>query len=190
MPLLPPQQWDANRHQGPPRPCKSLTITENLTTNATQTHRLCHTYVRSTTGVSYAPPAYYADRLCERGRCYLRKWLCPDPATRKYWDDKRKKTLADVKREQAEKNKKQAGGQQQDRKGKGKATDKQVVSKKKKSKAERDQEKKEKEELMVLVNKRLETELFADIDARWYVDPVDDEAKERKEWNQDTMYWM
>lgn len=65
-----------------------------------------------------------------------------------------------------------------------------MVSKKKKSKAERDQEKKEKEELMVLVNKRLETELFADIDARWYVDPVDDEAKERKEWNQDTMYWM
>lgn len=33
-----------------------------------QTHRLCYTYVRATMGVSYAPPAYYADRLCERGR--------------------------------------------------------------------------------------------------------------------------
>ncbi|KAF1972478.1 hypothetical protein BU23DRAFT_373868, partial [Bimuria novae-zelandiae CBS 107.79] len=30
------------------------------------TYQLCHTYVRSTAGVSYAPPAYYADRLCER----------------------------------------------------------------------------------------------------------------------------
>ncbi|KAF2024624.1 stem cell self-renewal protein Piwi, partial [Setomelanomma holmii] len=36
------------------------------------THQLCHTYVRATLGVSYASPAYYADRLCERGRCYLR----------------------------------------------------------------------------------------------------------------------
>jgi eukaryotic translation initiation factor 2C len=28
-------------------------------------------------GVSYAPPAYYADRLCERGRNYLRDWFTP-----------------------------------------------------------------------------------------------------------------
>ncbi|OCL01970.1 stem cell self-renewal protein Piwi, partial [Glonium stellatum] len=35
------------------------------------THALCHTYVRATKSVSYAPPAYYADRLCERGRCYI-----------------------------------------------------------------------------------------------------------------------
>lgn len=33
-----------------------------------QTHRLCYTYVRASMGVSYAPPAFYADRLCERGR--------------------------------------------------------------------------------------------------------------------------
>jgi eukaryotic translation initiation factor 2C len=42
------------------------------------THKLCYTYVRATLGVSYAPPAYYADRLCERGRCYLRPWFAPD----------------------------------------------------------------------------------------------------------------
>ncbi|CAO2651958.1 Nn.00g002410.m01.CDS01 [Neocucurbitaria sp. VM-36] len=41
------------------------------------THQLCYTYVRATMGVSYAPPAYYADRLCERGRCYLRNYLAP-----------------------------------------------------------------------------------------------------------------
>ncbi|UPX17281.1 uncharacterized protein EKO05_0007647 [Ascochyta rabiei] len=39
------------------------------------THELCFTYVRTTSAVSYASPAYYADRLCERGRCYLRDFL-------------------------------------------------------------------------------------------------------------------
>lgn len=36
---------------------------------------LCYAFGRSTTGVSYAAPAYLADRLCERGRVYLRPWL-------------------------------------------------------------------------------------------------------------------
>lgn len=43
--------------------------------NPSQTHELCHTYVRAPVSVSYASPAYYADRLCERGRCYLRNFL-------------------------------------------------------------------------------------------------------------------
>ncbi|KAF2851686.1 Piwi-domain-containing protein [Plenodomus tracheiphilus IPT5] len=41
------------------------------------THKLCYTYARATRGVSYAPPAYYADRLCERGRIYLRHFITP-----------------------------------------------------------------------------------------------------------------
>lgn len=36
------------------------------------TFELCFTYGRSTTSVSYVPPAYYADRLCERGSLYLK----------------------------------------------------------------------------------------------------------------------
>lgn len=36
------------------------------------TYELCFTYARANNAVSYAPPAYYADRLCERGRLYLR----------------------------------------------------------------------------------------------------------------------
>lgn len=28
-------------------------------------------------GVSYAAPAYYADRLCERASCYLREFFVP-----------------------------------------------------------------------------------------------------------------
>ena len=38
------------------------------------TMMLCYTFGRSTTGVSYAAPAYIADRLCERGRAYIRTW--------------------------------------------------------------------------------------------------------------------
>ncbi|KAF2740119.1 stem cell self-renewal protein Piwi, partial [Polyplosphaeria fusca] len=39
---------------------------------ANLTHNLCYSYARATTGVSYVAPAYIADRLCERGRVYLR----------------------------------------------------------------------------------------------------------------------
>ena len=40
-----------------------------------QTHELCYSYVRATVGVSYASPAYYADKLCERDRIYLRDFF-------------------------------------------------------------------------------------------------------------------
>lgn len=47
------------------------------------TYALCYTYQRSTTAVSYAPAAYYADRLADRGRQYLKDFLDPDdPETR------------------------------------------------------------------------------------------------------------
>jgi hypothetical protein len=36
------------------------------------THQLCYAFGRATRGVSYVAPAYIADRLCERGRVYLR----------------------------------------------------------------------------------------------------------------------
>lgn len=42
------------------------------------TFKLCYTYARATMGVSYAPPAYYADRLCDRDCAYLRDWFSPD----------------------------------------------------------------------------------------------------------------
>ncbi|KAF2397222.1 Piwi-domain-containing protein [Trichodelitschia bisporula] len=40
------------------------------------THNLCYAYSPATKGISYCAPAYYADRLCTRGRMYLR--LCQD----------------------------------------------------------------------------------------------------------------
>lgn len=36
-----------------------------------QTHNLCYLFGRATKAVSICPPAYYADLLCTRARCYL-----------------------------------------------------------------------------------------------------------------------
>ncbi|KAF2792928.1 Piwi-domain-containing protein, partial [Melanomma pulvis-pyrius CBS 109.77] len=58
-----------------------------------QTHELCYTFVRSTVGVSYAAPAYYADRLCERGRHYLRDYFIKTQQG-KAWQEE----LDDIKR--------------------------------------------------------------------------------------------
>jgi hypothetical protein len=38
------------------------------------THILHSAFGRATTGVLYVAPAYIADRLCEKGRAYLRPW--------------------------------------------------------------------------------------------------------------------
>ena len=35
------------------------------------TYDLCHVYSRADKTVSYAPPAYFADHLCENGKLYL-----------------------------------------------------------------------------------------------------------------------
>src|SRR6202000_759926 len=35
------------------------------------THNLCYLFGRATKAVSICPPAYYADLVCERARCYL-----------------------------------------------------------------------------------------------------------------------
>ncbi|KAF2122712.1 ribonuclease H-like domain-containing protein [Lophiotrema nucula] len=68
--------------QGTARPTRYFVIENGmqLSPQAFQnlTHELCYTYVRATLGVSYASPAYYADRLCERGRAYIRKYLIGD----------------------------------------------------------------------------------------------------------------
>lgn len=39
------------------------------------THAFCYNYARATKGVSYAAPAYYADRLCDRGNHYLHSYM-------------------------------------------------------------------------------------------------------------------
>jgi eukaryotic translation initiation factor 2C len=44
------------------------------------THNLCYLFGRATKAVSICPPAYYADLLCERSRCYLSGVFDPSPA--------------------------------------------------------------------------------------------------------------
>jgi eukaryotic translation initiation factor 2C len=44
------------------------------------THNMCHLFGRATKAVSICPPAYYADLLCERARCYLGRIFEPESA--------------------------------------------------------------------------------------------------------------
>lgn len=43
------------------------------------THRMCYLFGRATKAVSICPPAYYADLVCERSRCYLSSVFDPTP---------------------------------------------------------------------------------------------------------------
>lgn len=43
------------------------------------THRMCYLFGRATKAVSICPPAYYADLVCERARCYLSSVFDPSP---------------------------------------------------------------------------------------------------------------
>jgi eukaryotic translation initiation factor 2C len=51
------------------------------------THALCYIYARATKGVSYCAPAYYADRLCDRGRAWLREFLMGRNFIRQHKDE-------------------------------------------------------------------------------------------------------
>ncbi|EZF29972.1 hypothetical protein H109_00292 [Trichophyton interdigitale MR816] len=61
--------------QGTSRPAHYVVLKDgnNFTANELQsmTHNLSYVFGRATRSVSIATPAYYADILCERGRCYL-----------------------------------------------------------------------------------------------------------------------
>jgi len=46
-----------------------------------QTHTLCYGFHRATKAVSICAPAYCADLLAERGRCYLYKEFNDAPST-------------------------------------------------------------------------------------------------------------
>jgi hypothetical protein len=44
------------------------------------THHMCYLFGRATKAVSICPPAYYADLVCTRARCYLSSAFEPSPA--------------------------------------------------------------------------------------------------------------
>jgi eukaryotic translation initiation factor 2C len=123
-------------------------------------------------GVSYAPPAYYADRLCERGRCYLRKYYNPDRATKNDFDERKRKIQSQVREDRKAENKRL--GRPEREKGH-KKTDKEI---------------KEDEEDREKVDAALKNALMGEIVARFNGKPVDDRAKRRMESHGKTMYWM
>ncbi|KAI1273975.1 putative RNA interference and gene silencing protein [Xylaria sp. FL0933] len=43
------------------------------------THNMCYLFGRATKAVSICPPAYYADLVCRRARCYLHQFFDPSP---------------------------------------------------------------------------------------------------------------
>lgn len=40
---------------------------------------MCYLFGRATKAVSVCPPAYYADLVCEKARCYLSELFDPSP---------------------------------------------------------------------------------------------------------------
>ena len=66
------------------------------------THALCYIYARATKGVSYCSPAYYADRLCDRGRAWLRDHLMGrlwvDKGPKESFDDFRTRARDEIDR--------------------------------------------------------------------------------------------
>ncbi|SLM41349.1 Stem cell self-renewal protein Piwi [Lasallia pustulata] len=61
--------------QGTARPAHYVVVQDRIRLGADaleqMTHNLCYLFGRATKAVSICPPAYYADLLCTRARCYL-----------------------------------------------------------------------------------------------------------------------
>ncbi|UJO25254.1 hypothetical protein CLAFUW4_14243 [Fulvia fulva] len=80
-----------NALKGTAKPCHYFVLKNdmNLTTHQLQmiTNSLSWVYATSLTPISMAAPAYYADKLCERGRCYIRPLLLGSHPKRPNIDD-------------------------------------------------------------------------------------------------------
>lgn len=126
-------------------------------------------------GVSYASPAYYADRLCERGRAYLRSYFAPTQGERD-WFDKEKNKLEQHARENRPRPTPRTRGAQR----------KKTQAEKDTEKAEREAEKKDRDTALdamkILVRAR--------IDSVWNQAAVNAECAAQRVQLLKTMYWM
>ncbi|KAA8621618.1 Piwi domain containing protein [Pyrenophora tritici-repentis] len=124
--------------------------------------------------VSYALPAYYADRLCERGRCYLREWYNPDNNKRQEYNNQLRAVERIVEQNRNNKNAHNSSRQ----------TDE------KKSAAETNDD----EDDLEIVARRMESWLMPNIVKRWDrdMDPVVNNPAGKRRWKhrEITMYWM
>lgn len=123
------------------------------------------------TAVSYASPTYYADRLCERGRLYIRKYYNGDDKDTTADFKKYKKDLEDEFKE---------------------AREKQFSAKPhKKTKQERDLEKKHAENVAKMCKEFMFKKVAKDFYPGWDEDKPEETA--RNPWQDSiagTMFWM
>ncbi|KAJ6025043.1 hypothetical protein N7540_005840 [Penicillium herquei] len=69
--------WDeifSARHPGGGGALGAADVLQDLT------HKMCYMFGRATKAVSVCPPAYYADLVCTRARCYMSELFDPSPA--------------------------------------------------------------------------------------------------------------
>lgn len=59
------------------------------------TNAFCYNFSHSASAVSYASPAYYADRLCERAMLYLREFFDNDLRIQSLANDAARQTALD-----------------------------------------------------------------------------------------------
>ncbi|KAJ6172607.1 Qde2 [Penicillium chermesinum] len=67
--------WDEifyPKHPGKPGTANAADVLQDLT------HKMCYMFGRATKAVSVCPPAYYADLVCTRARCYLADLFDPE----------------------------------------------------------------------------------------------------------------
>ncbi|KAK2871997.1 hypothetical protein FQN49_002633 [Arthroderma sp. PD_2] len=93
--------------QGTCRPAHYVVLKDESSFTASElqimTHNLSYIFGRATRSVSIATPAYYADILCERGRCYLYDTFhCKDNGAALPYDEAKSKWLWGVHADLAE----------------------------------------------------------------------------------------
>jgi eukaryotic translation initiation factor 2C len=120
-------------------------------------------------GVSYAAPAYYADRLCERGRCYLRELFSPPHSAREQLDEMRRKEEKRLILFQP----KQAGKETE-----------------KNSREEKDKERQAEKEKKEKVENVLKKTVYDRALQRWNADEDENHRGEHTASLLKTMYWM
>lgn len=86
--LLQKSRRSANTRKTKPAHYVVLLDENNLSANEMEkmTHNLCYLHGRATKAVSVCPPAYYADLICERARCYLAEYIRRNPGKEFDWN--------------------------------------------------------------------------------------------------------
>lgn len=94
------QSHDIETKVGQAKPTHYFVLENGMSFSESALHQLtnafCYNFSHSTSAVSYASPAYYADRLCERAMLYLREFFDNDPRIQALANDSLRRTNLDT----------------------------------------------------------------------------------------------